>query len=968
MAEESAVQYARSMVAYPSKAQEILEELREILTELPDSRDTMSRIQTVFEEANRPYLYLQWGIILARMNNNDQALQQLSRTLQLLSSKAQEGPMKWFRSWRWIRELLLAFPTSEDRQVALNQIEAALNQLGSAYLWIELGEVLADLQADRQAMDSYIKALRLDPSTPDLPEHFAKTLKRSADQSAALQEVQAAVDSASRADVFYTWGKILDNLGERELATGQYQQAIRLKHDFAEAYYALGQIFAGKGRYRESCTQFQKAVEYNQGYANAIAIFEWGATLLKSGRQEEALQKYLQAIKIAPYILKMLQSVQDLLKWDDTVVARFQSAVDGMHTAEAYTQWGVLLYQIGRYEQAIQQHQQAVRLDPDLEDPYTNWRKAMGKAGISAERIREYNQAIEEYRNNADAYYEWGHYLYRLRWIDQAAEKFQKALEKDPKHSDAHANWINCLFELNDVKRAREEAKRLLAYNPHNPAAYSCLAGAAYLDGKYDEAIQQSELGIESGSGFALLLFARHAWALYMDGQEGLALRKLEEATRKMPVADAYFEYGNLLLELKHYAEAVIQFQKATELDSNYAYAYHNLAAIPFDQGQYEEAWSKWMDALKAYEQREPALDRVLDKNQFVDSREFYYHATVTQTIQHKSQEAEAILKEGLAFDPQNTLVLGGLTILNWERKEECLGAGTDISRQKSAYHWQAMGYFHQAERLLKERLDRYPNYFVLTELGDLYLTVEEYEKARSCFEEARLKDENNAVPYAKLGVVHLRQKQPDKAIPLLQEALRRNPNDLEVQSSLAEAYLRAEKLDDAEDAYREVLAIAPNHVQSLIGLGEVCTARGEKKDTDRFSEAIECFSRALEVAEQEKTRSKYLKKQEAAAVYYSLGYARVQLYEASGIHREARLLKQALADFQQCVKFNPAHQKAVRAIEKIQDRLSAFSLQRLTETIGPLSMFTMSLIIFVAVQFTENRRESCRRPLYTTP
>ena len=57
---------------------------------------------------------------------------------------------------------------------------------------------------------------------------------------------------------------------------------------------------------------------------------------------------------------------------------------------------------------------------------------------------------------------------------------------------------------------------------------------------------------------------------------------------------------------------------------------------------------------------------------------------------------------------------------------------------------------------------------------------------------------------------------------------------------------MRAEKLDEAENIYRGILAISPNHVQSLIGLGKICSTKGEKKDTDQLQ-----FSQALKVRNQ---------------------------------------------------------------------------------------------------------------------
>jgi hypothetical protein len=68
-AEESAVQYARSLTLNQwnvegilSSLQEALSSMQEALSLLQEPEHTMARIQTMFEEANRPDLYLEWGI------------------------------------------------------------------------------------------------------------------------------------------------------------------------------------------------------------------------------------------------------------------------------------------------------------------------------------------------------------------------------------------------------------------------------------------------------------------------------------------------------------------------------------------------------------------------------------------------------------------------------------------------------------------------------------------------------------------------------------------------------------------------------------------------------------------------------------------------------------------------------------------------------------------------------------------
>ena len=643
-------------------------------------------------------------------------------------------------------------------------------------------------------------------------------------------------------------------------------------------------------------------------------------------------------------------AIVDKLTWNDELIARFQKIFDEINFDESYREWGIALTRIKQPDHAIEQFKKAVDLNPDSLENYFEWLKTIGTSGLTPQRLNDYEQAITKYRNNAAAFGELADFLYRLKRNDEAAQRFRRAIELDPKDGRARAGLIYCLLAVNDLDAARQQARELLLHDPANDAVYNCLSWCALIDGDYDEAIKQCELGVEYGHFYLYDTWAR---ALYKSGGgEDVAREKAQQAIDAQPDrVEPLYNCGALLMEMFRYDDAIPLFEKVVQINPDHAFANHNLAAIPFDKGRYEDAYEKWLRAIEVYKKQGSFITRAVEQNKFVDSFEAYYHASLLIAIQHNHRDAEEVLKAGLDFDPNNTMILRSLADLYWELKQELVGVDSDTNRKKSESHWRGMEYFQRAEKMLKERSKRYANYYVLIELGDLYLLNEDFEKARPCFEQARAKDDTAYVPYAKLGVIYLRERQPEKAIPLLQEALKRNPDELDVKSSLAEAYLRAEKFDDAETTYRQVLAVAPNHVQSLIGLGELCSALGDKKDYDRYSEAIDYFARALDIASNEKIRSKYLKKSEEAAVYYQLGYARVQSYESAGLRKDTKLLEQARRDFERCTERNPSHQKARRAKEKIDKRLEYFSRDWLSQTAGPIGILVMSVVVFVFVQ-----------------
>jgi tetratricopeptide (TPR) repeat protein len=940
---ESAVQFARA--AALDGTNESQTKLQEAISDLEEPADTLEIIESIFDKSDSDG-YAEWSVVLAKSNQVDRVIQQLPRIIRDLR-------VRHFGPDNVLRNLALAFKSAPNGNVALARIEEELSKTrnGSAQVeWARLHE--ADLNEREQSLNLYKKLLLNNPRASRLVERLTEAIRSSSNQQAVITDIRATVNDIegnhiATAEVCYHWALILIELNEPKAAIQELERAVTLDQNHSNAHFILGQQYNAEGNYIKARQQLLKSLELIPD--RSAAVRELGTALLNCGQKEEALEKYLEMVRmVADHVHSSnLLAICKSLTWDDAVVDRFQKVFDEINKPASYREWGTFLVNIKQPKRAIEQFKKSIELDPDSWTSFSEWLTALGACGLSGELIDEYEQCIVKYQKDADAYFNLGEFLYRLKRMDESLQSYQQALELDPKHDRARAGAMYCLVELNDIPAARAQAQQLLADDPSNGLAHDCLSWSDLLDGKYQEAVKRCELGIKQGHFY---LYDACARALYKLGEEEKALQKYDEAFKGNPDDfDILFAKVILLMEMNRYQEALSILETIVKARPEHPYANHNLAAIPHDRGRYEEAWGKWMHATKVYKQQGSLLTRAIEgKN--ADSNEVYNHAAIVFYVLHKPDEAEKILKEGRDFNPNNTLILSLLANVYWENKDELTELDAESIRRKIEFHKQGMECFQKAERLLQDRSKRYPNYSILVELGDLYLLHEDYEKARLCFEQARDTDSTAYLPYAKLGVIYLRERQPDKAIPLLCEAQERNPDDLDIKSSLAEAYLRAEKLNEAETAYRQVLNLAPNHVQSSIGLGELYSILGDK-DPDRYSEAIDLFSKALELADNEKARSKYLKKTEKAAVYYQIGYARVQCYESSGIRRDTTLLKQAEKDFDQCIALNPSHQKARRAKEKIERRWVYFKRDRLTETVGPRSIYRMSIAVFVAVQ-----------------
>jgi hypothetical protein len=77
-------------------------------------------------------------------------------------------------------------------------------------------------------------------------------------------------------------------------------------------------------------------------------------------------------------------------------------------------------------------------------------------------------------------------------------------------------------------------------------------------------------------------------------------------------------------------------------------------------------------------------------------------------------------------------------------------------------------------------------------------------------------------------------------------------------------------------------------------------------------------------------------------------------MYRASGLKRDQKLISNSISDFQECVKLNPEHFKAVRALSRLEDeRMKLTSPRWWMERFGPTIIISFSVLIFLYAFFS---------------
>jgi len=484
------------------------------------------------------------------------------------------------------------------------------------------------------------------------------------------------------------------------------------------------------------------------------------------------------------------------------------------------------------------------------------------------------------------------------------------------KQAKQHFETGTTLLNQGLYQSACEEFQKALDIDPNHVNAHYNWGLALYNQNKYDEAIKcyKNALAIDQN------------------------------------YVDAHYNCGLALYNQNKYDEAIACYKNALAIDENYVYAYHNIASCHWTQGDYKEGRKDWGKACQVYE-------RTKQKKKEEGNADFFqYYGSVLHEVFRNLEKSELVLREGLAIDPNHTGILSNLLGLYLELHDEPWNR-KEVNTKKPSIYWQAREFFKKAECILKERLEPHENSETLQALGELYLKMGENDEAKYYLEKARKKDSECLELSVSLGVVYSRKEDFKQAILYFEGARRRDPNDLNVWSNLAEAYLKLnpkkiKQIEKAETEFRQILKIAPDHIDSQIGLGEVYTARGEAGEKDFYEVAIKYYNQAIELMDKEQG-SKQLKTRESAAVYYSRGYTRVKLYEASKPFGDESILTEALQDFTRCAALDPDHYKAELAKDKLDKRLATRSRQWFAKNVAPWLVLCPSLFVLIIVQST---------------
>jgi tetratricopeptide (TPR) repeat protein len=490
--------------------------------------------------------------------------------------------------------------------------------------------------------------------------------------------------------------EILYNLGQALLLNGEYSQAdlvlnraLALKPESPETLYLLAQVLADESRPMDALALLVRA--HKIATENTDIILLMAQISISQNYFEDAIPLLESGVAIAPQRADLHAALGESYLQSDRMgkaVEEFDKVIAIAPSAQAYALLGLSYQRLGRFEEAKQNFQQGLRLDPHnhgclfnlgliaerqgdtagadakfqevlrLNPNYADALLELANLRIGSKKLPEAAELLRKYvkvsRNPATGYYKLAmveRSMHETAAADGDLNRFQTLSKSAP--SGQHAN--EHLFDYLDSRskldpRARNqmdiaEITEQLRAHPDQPEGLYLLAEAYLKSGKVEEAkttiAKLDKVSANDGrvlTGVGVLLARYHLYDDAIQHFQVAAQANPDADEIKFDLADAYFRKGL-------YPQALDAAQQVSE------------------QGRKDDAYLALLgdiyahlnDAAHAEEIYRDALSRNPDNDQD------YLALALLQLREHDIAGAKQTLVQGQARVPGSGKILWGL-------------------------------------------------------------------------------------------------------------------------------------------------------------------------------------------------------------------------------------------------------------------------------------------------------------------
>jgi len=422
----------------------------------------------------------------------------------------------------------------------------------------ELGQLYHAYELTDAAEACYRNALVLDPSYLEWTYSLGYLLQAAGRFSEALQFFQQMKIGQENPPLAYLVqiriGECYRSLNQLKQAKSAFENAYQINPEGPAVLARLGEIALEEKRFDDAIKYISSALE-KKPEANKLH-YSLGMAYRGKGDMEKA------RLHLSQYGMVGIQP-------PDPVKTQLEKVVTGYWT---HVLAGKLAFSAGRYTEAAQAFEKAIKLNPENTAAIINLATTLAQMKKYEEAVAQLKEVIRLEPDNVTAHFNLGMLYYNFGNYGEAIKHLRFVVEKNPKDSQAHLVLANGFQNEQKYEKAIEQYKVALSLDPGLTWAWVDLSSALRSVGRHAEALKILE---EAHSRRPYDGPITHALARMLtttpnlnqrQGQRALDLalkvyQALEDIEHARTVAFAY-------AELNQCDKAVAWMEKAIELAS----------------------------------------------------------------------------------------------------------------------------------------------------------------------------------------------------------------------------------------------------------------------------------------------------------------------------------------------------------------------------------------------------------------
>ncbi len=343
---------------------------------------------------------------------------------------------------------------------------------------------------------------------------------------------------------------------------------------------------------------------------------------------------------------------------------------------------------------------------------------------------------------------------------DQAIDQFQRLIKEYPEFSRSYRSLAETYIWIDDLESGRSFFASIIEENPDNAYAYYGLARLNFQNAEYDSALKNLRLCIKREPQFvdAYGPYGGFTQVYQTKGDLDGAIPFFNTLLDSFPENPCiYYALGRTYQKKFDWDKAIENLQKAVELDSNFALAFHSFISIHRANSRYGEALKSSRRLLEISENQNDWPMQAFALLQVGSG--YYFYGDYLTALQYNNQAYQLAKKigeksrEGIAL--QNIAIM--YAMLGYQQKAldffelslrlvQKTGARLTevrilhnighVYKEKNEYS-KAIQYYQWSLDLARERVYKYDESQVLCGIAETFELQKEYSKASNNFKKA---------------------------------------------------------------------------------------------------------------------------------------------------------------------------------------------------------------------------------------